>query len=106
MTDKGNKATVQLTRNGQEMIKECYDIVKKRYEEQGDFESTPTMNDVLFEITELLVNKYYDNYNEKKENVFNYQIKRKGWETTGSILRSIQAYYDKNNLYDKTYTKR
>lgn len=99
--NKVNKE-VKYTRNAKETIEASFNKLKDEFIQAGEVNRVPTMYEVLFEITEQLVEKYSNNYDEKKDKVFEYQLERKGWTNTGSILKCIEIYYDKNNIYDKS----
>lgn len=87
---------IKFTRDSKEMIEDAYKAIEERKRQNGD-ESQPTMYEVLLQITDVLIDKYGE-----KEKVYTYQLKRKNWESTGNILKCIELYYEKNNLYDTT----
>lgn len=92
--DGNNCEEVKFTRDSRDIIETCYNEVLEDNGKQG-ITRTPTMHEVLFKVTDALIEKY-----SKSEKVYEYQLERKSWKTTGNILKCIEIYYERNNLYD------
>lgn len=89
-----NCEEIKFTRDSKDIIEVSYNNVLAQKKEKG-INEIPTMYEVLFEVTNVLIDKY-----SKSDKVYEYQLERKSWEKTGNILKCIEIYYEKNNIYD------